>query len=118
MLRRVREDGTSFVFISHFLDDVLRISDRVTVFRNGRRVETAPVADIDKGWIIQRMIGTGHEELEESYTGEIALHSQPDAPVVMTTEGLTRAGLFEDVSLQVRARRGAGHLRLPRFGPA
>ena len=122
MLRRVRADGTSFVFISHFLDDVLAISDRVTVFRNGRRIETASVPDIDKGWIIRRMIGSGHEALEESYTGEIVLDSQPDAPVVMHAEQLTHAGLFEDVSLQVRRGEvlgiygflGSGQLELAR----
>ena len=122
MLRRVREGGTSFVFISHFLDDVLRISDRVTVFRNGRKVETATVAEVDKGWIIERMIGSGHEALEESYTGEIALDSKPDAPVVMTAQGLTHAGAFEDVSLDVRAGEvlgiygflGSGQLELAR----
>jgi ribose transport system ATP-binding protein len=122
LLRRVREDGTSFIFISHFLDDVLRISDAVTVFRNGRLVETAPVATIDKGWIIARMIGSGHEELEESYTGDIVLHSRPDAPVVMRAEGLSVAGAFSDVSLSVRAGEvlgiygflGAGQLDLAR----
>ena len=122
ILRRVRADGTSLVFISHFLDDILRISDSVTIFRNGRRIETAPVPQIDKGWIIERMIGAGHEELEESYTGEIHLHSKPDAPVVMTTEGLTVAGVFQDVSLQVRAGEvlgiygfmGSGQLELAR----
>ena len=122
LLRRVRAEGTSFVFISHFLDDVLRISDRVSVFRNGRHVETAPVATIDKHWIIERMIGTGHERLEESYTGEIALASRPEAPVVMQAEGLSRAGAFEDVSLSVRAGEvlgvygflGSGQLELAR----
>src|SRR5580692_386724 len=109
LLRRVRDEGHSLVFISHFLDDILRVSDTVTIFRNGRRIETAPVAPpVDKGWIIERMIGKGHEQLEESYTGEIFLHSRPAAPVVMTTEALTRAGTFENVSLQVRAGEGLG----------
>jgi ribose transport system ATP-binding protein len=122
LLRRVRERGTSIVFISHFLDDVLRISDRITVFRNGRLVESAPVPAIDKGWIIARMIGTGHEALEESYTGDILLHSRPEAPVVLSAEGLTVSGVFEEVSLQVRAGEvlgiygflGAGQLELAR----
>ena len=122
ILRRVREEWHSIVFISHFLDDILRVSDTVTIFRNGRRIETAPVAGIDKGWIIERMIGTGHEELEESYTGEIHLDSRPDAPVVLTTEGLTLAGMFEDISLQVRGGEvlgiygfmGSGQLELAR----
>ena len=42
-LRRLRDEGTSIVFISHFLEDILRVSDTVTVFRNGRKVaETGP----------------------------------------------------------------------------
>jgi ribose transport system ATP-binding protein len=122
ILRRVRDSGTSLVFISHFLDDILRVSDTVTIFRNGRRIETAAAGSIDKGWIIERMIGAGHEELEESYTGEIFLHSKPDAPVVMTTEGLSREGMFENVNLQVRAGEvlgiygfmGSGQLELAR----
>ena len=122
LLRRVRDEGHSLVFISHFLDDILRISDSVTIFRNGKRIETAPVPSIDKHWIIERMIGAGHEELEESYTGEIMLDSHPDAPVVMTAEGLTHDGAFEDVSLEVRAGEvlgiygfmGSGQLELAR----
>jgi len=122
ILRRVRDEGHSLVFISHFLDDILRVSDTVTIFRNGRRIETAPVPRIDKGWIIERMIGAGHEELEESYTGEIFLDSKPDAPVLMSTEGLTLDGAFQDVSLQVRGGEvlgiygfmGSGQLELAR----
>jgi ribose transport system ATP-binding protein len=122
LLRRVRDGGTSLVFISHFLDDVLKISDTITIFRNGRRIETAAVPAIDKHWIIERMIGAGHEQLEESYTGEIRLDSKPDAPVVMHTQGLSRAGAFQDVTLDVRAGEvlgiygflGAGQLELAR----
>ena len=43
VLRRLKERGKSFVFISHFLDDILRISDEVTIFRNGRKIVTSPV---------------------------------------------------------------------------
>ena len=122
LLRRVRDSGRSIVFISHFLDDILRVSDTVTIFRNGRRIESAPREAIDKGWIIARMIGTGHEELEESYTGEISLRSPAEAPVVLTADAISRHGAFQDVSLQVRAGEvlgiygfmGAGHLELAR----
>ncbi len=123
MLRRVRDGGTSLVFISHFLDDILAISDTVTIFRNGRRIETAAVASgIDKSWIITRMIGAGHEQLEESYTGEIALASKPAAPVVLAARGLSSAGAFQDVTLDVRAGEvlgiygflGSGQLDLAR----
>ncbi len=64
VLRKVRDSGRSLIFISHFLDDILTISDEVSVFRNGQRVANALVGpEIDKAWIIERMIGAGREEL-------------------------------------------------------
>jgi ribose transport system ATP-binding protein len=122
LLRRLREAGRSIVFISHFLDDVLAICDRVTVFRNGQAVATELCTGVDKRWIIDRMIGTGHEELEESYLADIPLHSRRDAKVVLGLESLNRAGSYHDVSLQVHAGEvlgiygflGAGQLDLAR----
>ena len=108
LLGRLRAGGRSFIFISHFLDDVLAVSDTVTVFRNARKVATRPVrsvdaASVDKAWLIRSMIGAGHEGLEESYTGEIHLASLPDAPIVLGVEGLTSRGAFRNVSFDVRA---------------
>jgi ribose transport system ATP-binding protein len=121
-LRQVRASGRSVIFISHFLDDILRISDEVTIFRNGRKIVTHPTKGIDKGWVIERMIGAGHAELEESYTAEMMLDSRPNAPVVLETTGLTSDRIFRDVSLQVRAGEvlgiygfmGGGQLELAR----
>ena len=103
VLRGVRASGRSIVFISHFLDDVLAISDTVTIFRNGRHVATEAVGRIDKAWVIQGMIGRGHEELKGSYTGAVALHSRLDAPVVLDVRGLAAGRAFAEVSLDVRA---------------
>ncbi len=125
-LGRLKAQGRSFVFISHFLEDVLEVSDRVTVFRNGRKVGDANAAEVDKAWLIHGMIGGGHEGLAESYTGEIALPPPPagpdGAPAVLETDGLTLAGAFTDVSLRVRAGEvlgvygfmGSGQLELAR----
>ena len=122
LLGRLRATGRGLVFISHFLDDVLRVSDRVTVFRGGRVIETAATAGVDKAWVIQRMIGSGHEELAESYTGEIMLEDRAVGPVVLRAEGMASAGAFRDVSLELRAGEvlgiygfmGAGQLDLAR----
>jgi ribose transport system ATP-binding protein len=122
VLRQLRASGRSIVFISHFLDDILGIADTVTIFRNGRKIVTAEAAGINKGWVIERMIGTGHEELEESYTKEIQLDSKPDAPVVLEAERLSLGRAYRDVSLQVRAGEvlgiygfmGCGQLELAR----
>ncbi|HEY4163224.1 MAG TPA: sugar ABC transporter ATP-binding protein, partial [Dongiaceae bacterium] len=103
VLRGVRASGRSIVFISHFLDDILAISDAVTIFRNGHRIATESTVNIGKGWVIERMIGRGHEDLEESYTGAIALDSKPSAPVVLSTQHLSVGRAFSDVSLEARA---------------
>jgi ribose transport system ATP-binding protein len=103
VLRRLRESGKSIIFISHFLDDVLSIADTVTVLRNGEKVVTAPAAGIDKHWIIERMIGAGHDQLEESYTGAVRLDSRPDAPVVLEAHGLACGRAYRGIDLAVRA---------------
>jgi ribose transport system ATP-binding protein len=102
-LRRLRDEGKSIIFISHFLEDVLAIADAITIFRNGRKVVTAQVTpEIDKTWIIHRMIGKGHEELESSYLADVALASPKDAPVMLEASGLGREGAYRDIDLKVR----------------
>ena len=111
------------VFISHFLDDILKISNGITIFRNGRKVETAEVTPkIDKAWIIERMIGLGREELEESYLGAIKLDSRPEAPVVLRANDLTLTPSFRNLKFEARAGEvlgiygfmGCGQLELAR----
>ena len=122
LLAQLRSTGRCFVFISHFLEDVLRVSDRITVFRNGHRVGTADTAEIDKRWLIDRMVGAGHEELSESHAGERMLEPPPAGEIVLETEDLTVPGLFADISLAVRAGEvlgiygfmGSGQLELAR----
>jgi ribose transport system ATP-binding protein len=123
VLERLKsEEGRSFVFISHFLEDVLAIADRVTVFRNGELVATERAADIDKRWIIQRMIGAGHEELEETYTGSVSLESVVTGKPILRVEGLSQRPAFEDVSFEVHPGEvlgiygfmGCGQLELAR----
>lgn len=121
LLRQLRAQGRSMIFISHFLDDILRICDAVTVFRNGQKVASSAAA-IDKMWIIDHMIGAGHQELEESYLGEFQLKSRTEAPVVLEAEDLCLRGAFEDVGLRVHAGEvlglygfmGSGQLELTR----
>ncbi len=112
----------SIVFISHFLDDVLAVCDRVTVFRNGQAVATEASSRVDKRWVIARMIGAGHEGLENSYLADIPLHSRPDAKIVLQVEALTRADAYRNVSFTVRSGEvlgiygflGSGQLELAR----
>jgi ribose transport system ATP-binding protein len=103
VLRKVRADGRSIVFISHFLDDIINISDTVTIFRNGRLVITHPTQGIDKNWVIEHMIGRGHEGLEESYLGTFTLPAKPAGTPVLATQGLSYGRAFDEVTLDVHA---------------
>jgi ABC-type sugar transport system ATPase subunit len=64
MINVLIEQGKSVVYVTHNLDDVLRISDEITVFREGRRVISAHTADISKGQLITAMIGQDPAERE------------------------------------------------------
>ena len=101
-LRRLRDQGTGIVFISHFIDDILRVSDTVTVFRNGRKVAESVVAETSKAALIEAMIGKGREELEETYTHDISLPPPAGRPVVLQASHLALGRLLREVSFEVR----------------
>ena len=122
-LKRLRDEGTSIVFISHFIEDILRVSDTVTVFRNGRKVAETAASDTSKPALIEAMIGKGREALEETYTHDIMLPPPTDQPVVLNANGLTLAGRLREVSFEARAGEvlgiygfmGCGQLELARI---
>jgi ribose transport system ATP-binding protein len=103
VLRRLRDDGRSIVFISHFLDDILRVSDTITVFRNGRRIATTRAVETSKIALIERMIGAGHQELGDSYRNDIRLRSRLQDQTVLETEALSLDPAYRNVSLKARA---------------
>jgi ribose transport system ATP-binding protein len=122
-LRRLRDQGTAIVFISHFIEDILRVSDIVTVFRNGRKVAETRAAATSKGALIEAMIGRGGGALEETYTHDIALPPKADGAVALEASRLSLARSLRDVSFQVHAGEvlgvygfmGCGQLELARI---
>jgi rhamnose transport system ATP-binding protein len=93
--RRLRDEGRTVIFISHRLEEVRALCDRVTIFRDGRRVATEPTSALDDADIIRLMIGRPLKEY---------LHKQNTQPgdVALKVTGLTRPGLFRDISFHVR----------------
>ncbi|MCG6883929.1 MAG: sugar ABC transporter ATP-binding protein [Silicimonas sp.] len=100
VLRQLREQGRSLIFISHFLDDVLEISDRVTVFRNGERVATTAAAGLTKDEVISQMIGRGSAEM--TMGEETELSGDDSRTVVMEVRNLSDGKGLADVSLAMR----------------
>jgi simple sugar transport system ATP-binding protein len=87
--------GISILFVSHKLQEVLEISDAVTVLRNGRKVAEGPASQFSPGDLVRHM--TGHP-LERHPPGA-ADHAGAS---VLEVTGLSRRGAFADISLEVR----------------
>lgn len=97
IVRALQERGVAIVFVSHKLDEVLQISQEVTVMRNGEVVGSGPASSFTRSDIAKAM--TGREVHEERIVSEL----DPEAPVLLSVEGLGRAGDFADVSFALRA---------------
>ncbi|PPF37977.1 MULTISPECIES: sugar ABC transporter ATP-binding protein [unclassified Rathayibacter] len=96
IVERLRSRGVALAFVSHKLEEVLEISQRVTIMRSGRVVTSGPVADFDRRSIAEHMTG---RELDES---RIVSTLDESAPPMLEVVGLSRPGAFHDVSFSVR----------------
>ena len=95
MIRSLRESGVAIIYITHKMDEVFKIADKVTVFRDGRHVATLPAAELDRQKLITLMVGRELTHLfpkEEVEIGE----------VVMSVRGLTRHGVISDITFDLR----------------
>jgi ABC-type sugar transport system ATPase subunit len=96
MIRSLRDQGKTIVYVSHFLDEVLNLCDTVTVMRNGHLVRTALAASETEETLVAGMFGAAVEA--EQFVKPPA----STAPVMLAVEGLRRTGVLNDVSLTVR----------------
>ena len=97
----LRRRGVAVLFISHRLDEVFRIADRITVFRDGRRISTSAVGEMTQERLVREMVG---REI-----GEFFVRTRHDpGDVVLEVDGLSRAGTYEDVNFTVRAGEVVG----------
>ena len=92
---RLKAERIAVVFVSHRLDEVVEVAERITVLRDGRKVGTYLASEVD-----QKRIGVLMTGLEV----DNAVHARDvgDAPVVLQVDGLTRRGEYRDVSFQLR----------------
>ncbi|MFJ3805593.1 sugar ABC transporter ATP-binding protein [Streptomyces sp. NPDC090073] len=100
IVRSLRADGVGVVFITHHLEEIAALGDRVTVIRDGRSVGQVP-ADTAEDELVRLMVG---RSIEQQYPRERAERGA----ALLTVEGLTRDGVFQDVSFEVRAGEVVG----------
>ncbi|KAB7767427.1 sugar ABC transporter ATP-binding protein [Xanthomonas maliensis] len=120
VLRRLRERGMAIVFVSHFLDQVYALADRISVLRNGRLVGQYLPAELPPPALVTAMVG---RELAVAAAGSAHAVDLTQAAVVVQAQGLGRRGKLQPTDLQVRAGEvlglggllGAGRTELARL---
>ncbi|WP_028924633.1 sugar ABC transporter ATP-binding protein [Pseudonocardia acaciae] len=96
LVDRLRSEGLAVVFVSHKLEEIYRISDRITVLRNGSVVGSGTVAELDRPALVRAM--TGRDVVADRQVDPVA----PDVPAALEVRELGRAREFADVSFTVR----------------
>ncbi|MCB4363356.1 sugar ABC transporter ATP-binding protein [Hydrogenophaga taeniospiralis] len=96
IIHELKRAGVGIVYISHRLDELALIVDRVTVLRDGRYVSTEHLADTSVEQIVAKMVGRSLDDVFPKRT------SVPTAEVLLRVQGLTRQGVFHDVNFELR----------------
>jgi ribose transport system ATP-binding protein len=115
LIEELKNDGIAIFYISHRLEEVVRIADRVTVMRDGEVVETVDKGKFDESELVRLMVGREIDNLYPKPEVEVG-------DVLLDVEGVTRPGVLSDCSFQVRAGEivgfagliGAGRTELAR----
>lgn len=94
LVATLRERGVAILFISHRMEEVFEISDRVTVLRDGKKISSLPRAEVTSDGAIRDMVG---RKLEEFF---FKSYAQP-GKLLLSVRGLQKAGVFADISFDV-----------------
>jgi rhamnose transport system ATP-binding protein len=95
IVRQLRDRGVAVLFVSHRLDEVFALADRVTVLRDGAHVVTAPAAELTADQVVRHMVGRQLDALFPKEAAEIG-------ETVLEVRGLSRVGAFQDISFELR----------------
>ncbi|MEU9092808.1 sugar ABC transporter ATP-binding protein [Streptomyces sp. NPDC048428] len=95
VVRTLRAEGAAVLFISHRLEEIFALCQRVTTLRDGAWISTEPLEDLSEDDLVRRMVGRDLDELYPKQSTEIG-------EVALRISRLTREGVFTDVSFEVR----------------
>jgi ABC-type sugar transport system ATPase subunit len=97
-LRRLRDNGTAIIFVSHRLEEIFAIADRITVLKNGEYVATVPAAGTTTNDLVQLMVG---RQMEDVFPPKPPATEVRTAPVVLSVRNLSSGKRFHDVSFDL-----------------
>ncbi|HET8927633.1 MAG TPA: sugar ABC transporter ATP-binding protein [Microbacterium sp.] len=123
VIRRLRDEGVAILFVSHFLDQVYAISDRITVLRNGRFVGEYLTEDLDRAQLISKMIGKDFASLRALGSNRQVEQRDRTSTPVYAAAGLGRKGALHPADVEIHAGEvvgfagllGAGRTELARL---
>ena len=96
VIRSLKESGVSIVYISHRMEEIFTICDRITVMRDGKTVDTKPVKETSYHEVVKKMVG---RDVDDWFPERKA----KPGDVIFEVRHLTRSKVFEDVSFSVRS---------------
>lgn len=102
VLRKLRDQGLGIIFVTHFLGQVYKVSDAITILRNGRLVGQFPTRDLPRLKLVAQMMGKDLQEaekLEHTRAGTASIRT--DKPLI-ETNGLGRKGSIHPLDLEIR----------------
>lgn len=94
---RLSKAGTTIIYVSHYLKEVLKISDYITILRNGRQIRTSSTGKETPESLVNAMIG---RDISLSFPTKVPPSSR--LPIMLSVQGLTRKPTFTDVSFNIR----------------
>lgn len=100
VMRRLKDEGMGIIFITHFLDQVYSVSDRITVLRNGRKVGCWRSSDLSRLELVTQMIGRDASALEREQSGH--RNVSQSAKTLLRGKDLTRRGSVSGVDLDLK----------------
>lgn len=101
VIELLRGQGIAIVYVSHRMDEVYRICDRVTVLRDGKVAHVGPLSELPRRELVSLMLGRTVDKREE-HSGSRRRVSASDAPPVIVADGLSRRNQIDGISLSVK----------------
>ncbi|MEA3186719.1 MAG: galactofuranose transport system ATP-binding protein [Chthoniobacter sp.] len=108
VMRKLRDEGMGIVFVTHFMDQVYSVSDRITVLRNGQLVGEFPTAELPRLQLIARMIGKDIKEVEALSQHHPDAESIRESEPFLQVKNFGRKGSIAPIDLSIHAGEVVG----------
>jgi monosaccharide-transporting ATPase len=108
LMRKLKGEGLGIIFITHFLDQVYQVSDRITVLRNGKLVGTYSTASLPRIELIAKMLGRSITDLDEVSKAKFTGEQKERKARLLEAKGLGRAGSLEPFDIELHANEVVG----------